>query len=197
MMKTVVQDVAGSGRLWTTDGPDDEPFVRTLVRGVEQAHLTICQLNQERHEDMGTTVTAVLICDAHATIVNVGDSRTYLYRQREGLWQITQDHSLVASLVVNGEITPDEVYTHPQRHQVYRSLGMDGRFIVDWFITDVYTGDRFLLCSDGLWEMVRDSAIADILGRTADVRVVSEQLVQAALAGGGADNISVVVVQVG
>lgn len=194
MLHTVVPDITSGTE--QRNEPDDEWFIGLLVGGVEQANQAICQFSQEKCKEMGTTLTAALIFDAKAYVVNVGDSRTYLYRRGVGLSQITQDHSLVAQLVASGEIKPDEVYTHPKRNQVYRAVGNPDGVEVDWFALNVHAGDRLLLCSDGLWEMVRDPMISSIMSRKANMTVLSEQLVHAALAGGGADNVSVIVAEV-
>lgn len=173
-------------------------LIKMLLDSVEQANQAICHYIREQVEgvDMGTTLTAALSVDAKAYIVNVGDSRTYLYREGKGLSQITRDHSLVARLVASGAIAPDEVYTHPGRNKVYRFVGDSKGVEVDWFVVDLWKGDRLLLCSDGLWEMVRDPEIERIIESRTDAMQVSERLVQAALNGGGADNVSVIVVQV-
>src|SRR5947209_12596448 len=134
-----------------------------------------------RETEMGTTITAALVIDTTAYVVNVGDSRTYLYHEGEGLSQITKDHSLVARLVETEQIEPDDVYTHPQRNQIYRCVGNRGGIDVDWFLVSVQRGDRLLLCSDGLWEMVRDPAIEQMVGRKITVAAISEHLVRAAL----------------
>ncbi len=193
----VMQDIISGD---ATEQPDDEWFIMVLTRGIEQANQAICAFSEEvekgKETEMGTTITAALVLDAKAYVVNVGDSRTYLYSEEEGLSQITKDHSLVARLVETEQIEPDDVYTHPQRHQIYRSVGNSGGIDVDWFIANMRIGDRLLLCSDGLWEMVRDPAIEQIVGSKANVTVVSERLVRTALDSGGADNISVVVAEV-
>ncbi len=196
----VMQDIIGSDG--TEKEPDDAWFIKVLMRGVEEANQAIYAFSEQvgqgkgKQTGMGTTITAALVLDATAYVVNVGDSRTYLYREGEGLSQITRDHSLVARLVETEQIEPDDIYTHPQRNQIYRSVGNPGGIDVDWFIASVRVGDRLLLCSDGLWEMVRDPDIEQMLSRKATVAVVSEHLVRAALEGGGADNISVVVAEV-
>jgi serine/threonine protein phosphatase PrpC len=174
----------------------DEFFTDMLVGGVEWANLAIYQRGKADGIDMGTTLTAVLVINMRAYIVNVGDSRTYLFRDSAGLIQITHDHSLVASLVAFGQITPDEVYTHPDRSQIYRSLGQIEDLKVDSFKVDLEPHDRLLLCSDGLWEMIRDPAIERIIRSSDDPLLLSDRLVQTALRGGGSDNISVVIAQI-
>jgi serine/threonine protein phosphatase PrpC len=196
MIHTVAQGVAQCLEAGASNAGNGEAFIEMLVRGVKQANEAICQLNEEMGEDMGTTLTAALVCDQRAYVVNVGDSRTYLYRAGQGLSRVTQDHSLVARLVADGKLEPDDVYTHPERNKVSRSVGTPAGVVVDWFIVDMQPGDRLLLCSDGLWEMVRDPVIEGIMGSKADMTRVSERLLQAALMGGGADNISVVVAKV-
>ncbi len=145
---------------------------------------------------MGTTLTAALVLEEKAYIVNVGDSRTYILREGLGLTQITHDHSLVARLVNEGVITPEEVYTHPERNKVYRSLGCREQVEVDWYMLNLCQHDRLLLCSDGLWEMVRDPEIERLLRYERDTTRVCDLLVQAALHGGGKDNVSAIVVRV-
>lgn len=190
MMQAVLSQIMGSDVL------NDDFCIEVLLNGVEQANANICRYSTEKNRDMGTTLTAALLIKNKAYIINVGDSRTYIHREREGLTKVTQDHSLVARLLAAGNITPDEVYTHPERNKIYRCIGNSEGVEVDWFTVDIQAGDQFLLCSDGLWEMVRDPEIERILRHGIDVHRVSEQLVEAALRGGGADNITAVVIQV-
>ncbi len=191
MMQGVLRDIVAS------DSLNDTIIIDLLVNGVEQANTAICTRCREWGKDMGTTLTAALIVDIKAYIVNVGDSRTYLYDDANGLTQITRDHSLVANLVMAGAITPEEVYTHPERNKVYRSLGNRDGVEVDWFTRELRRGDSLLLCSDGLWEMVRDPDIRQLLSSGHEPTQVCDMLVHAALRGGGADNVSVIVVRVG
>jgi serine/threonine protein phosphatase PrpC len=140
-------------------------------------------------------MTGAIVFGTTAHIVSVGDSRTYLYRPLQGLKQITRDHSLVAELVAAKLITPDEVYTHPRRNEITRCLGDNEEVKIDSFIVPLEVGDILLLCSDGLWEMVRDPDIEELITaspRQADQ--LTELLIQAALNRGGADNVSVIVV---
>lgn len=178
-------------------GPVDEIFSELLVEAIHRANLALFRRNREQHEDMGTTLTAALIFGYTAYVANVGDSRTYLYRDSQGLSQITRDHSTVAQLVEAGAITRDEVYTHPKRNVIYRSLGSRVSEDVDRFTVPLQNGDILLLCSDGLWEMVRDPEIAMIIRASYPYpSQISSMLIQAALNRGGKDNISVVVVYV-
>jgi serine/threonine protein phosphatase PrpC len=108
--------------------------------------------------------------------------------------QITQDHSLVASLLASNMIEPSEVRSHPQRNQIYRTLGDKPEIEVDIFQRTLEPGDQLMLCSDGLWEMVLDDAVANILQNSRTPQSACDRLIEAANAGGGEDNISVVVV---
>lgn len=190
MMHTVLQNIVVSSEA------SDEFFSDMLVGGVDWANRAIYQRGQRLGKTMGTTVTAALVVGMKAYIVNVGDSRTYLYREGMGLRQITHDHSVVATLVAFGEISSDEVYTHPERNQVYRSVGSDEYVDVDCFNVDLRRGDVLLLCSDGLWEMMRDPIITRILRHYQDLARASDALIEAALQGGGVDNVSVIVARV-
>jgi serine/threonine protein phosphatase PrpC len=176
---------------------DDEAFLNLLREGVQCANQAVHQRNLEERADMGTTMTAALVVGAMAYVANVGDSRTYLYREHEGLTKITHDHSVVASLVEAGIIKPDDIYTHPKRNQIYRSLGEKPVVDVDAFMVPLQAGDKLLLCSDGLWDMVRDPEIQRLMSMPApDPMQTGRDLIQAALDGGGEDNVSVIVVYV-
>jgi protein phosphatase len=125
---------------------------------------------------------------------NVGDSRTYLYRNAK-LKRISKDHSLVQRLVDLGQLSPDEVYTHPQRNAVLRSLGDRAELLVDTFSERLHPGDALLLCSDGQWEMTRDPTMEQLIAQAADPQTACHALVAAANQAGGEDNITVVLAQ--
>jgi serine/threonine protein phosphatase PrpC len=183
-------------RLSSNEALTDEAYGQLLVDGVKEANTAVHQRNIEDRADMGTTMTAALIVGTTAHIANVGDSRTYLYRQPDGLKKITNDHSVVASLVEAGIIKPDDIYTHPKRNQIYRSLGEKPVIDVDSFTVLLRPGDKLLLCSDGLWDMVRDPTIEQILRAVPDPSQTGNALIKAALDGGGEDNVSVIVVYI-
>jgi len=174
-----------------------DTFVTLLREGIQAANQKVYQRTQEERTMMGTTITAALVIGATAYVANVGDSRTYVYHNTFGLAQITHDHSVVAALVQAGVIEPDDIYTHPRRNQIYRCLGEKPDVEVDTFVVSLSDGDLLLLCSDGLWEMVRDQQIEVILtDLTSSPSQQASALVQAALSGGGADNVSVIVARV-
>lgn len=144
-------------------------------------------------EGMGTTMTLLMIEDGQATVGHVGDSRAYLLRNGE-FSQLTEDHTVAAEYVALGQLSPEEAATHPQRHMLTRTLGLTRFVNVDEFKFDLEAGDRILVCSDGLTEMVDDERIAE---RLADgtPEEVAWGLVELANDAGGVDNISVVVVE--
>jgi serine/threonine protein phosphatase PrpC len=172
-------------------------FLSLLKAGVQYANRAVYQRNREQRTGMGTTMTASLVVDTTAYVAHVGDSRCYLYREPGGLSQITHDHSLVAALVTAGVIQPEDIYTHPRRNLIYRCLGEKASVEVDVCAVPLVAGDILLFCSDGLWEMVRDQQIAAILtSPMPDPSQTAHALLQAALAGGGVDNVSAIVVHV-
>jgi serine/threonine protein phosphatase PrpC len=184
-------------KLSSSNPMNEDDFKNLLTEGVQHANQAVHQRNMEERADMGTTMTAALIVGPIAYIANVGDSRTYLYREPEGLVKVTHDHSVVASLVDAGIIKPDDVYTHPKRNQIYRSLGEKPYVEVDTFKVPLQVGDKLLLCSDGLWDMVRDPDIQRVMSAPMpDPSKTGKALIQAALDGGGEDNVSVIVVYI-
>jgi serine/threonine protein phosphatase PrpC len=180
-------------------GVDLETCVNALEQAVMEANRRIADLARERHSDLGTTVTVAMIIGNQLCVANVGDSRTYLWREGQ-LAAITRDHSLVAQLVSSGQIAPEDIYTHPRRNEIYRALG-DPRLTVDE--VDIFTrrlqpGDMVLLCSDGLWDFVRDPDINSILSESDqnDPQAVCQALIDRANKGGGEDNISAILIRV-
>jgi serine/threonine protein phosphatase PrpC len=145
---------------------------------------------------MGTTITVALVEDGRVAFGHVGDSRAYLIR--DGVMeQVTEDHSLVNELLKSGKLSPEEAETHPQKSVITRALGTDPDVDVDTFTIDAVAGDLFLLCSDGLTDMVEEETILDLVERNrGDIDAALKALVRAANRGGGEDNITVVAFEI-
>ncbi len=145
---------------------------------------------------MGTTITVALVEDDHVAFGHVGDSRAYLIRQAQ-MEQLTEDHSLVNELLKTGKLSREEAETHPQRSVITRALGTDPDVDVDTFSVRAEDGDLFLLCSDGLTDMVSEDSILDVVERNrGDIDAALRALVKAANRGGGQDNITVVAFEI-
>jgi serine/threonine protein phosphatase PrpC len=166
-----------------------------VTDAISEANEQVRRLAQERANDMGCTLTLALVMDGKAYVANVGDSRTYVYNQ-EGLKQITTDHSVVASLIAAGMAEPEELYTHPDRHVIYRALGTKPTIEVDIWEEGLVPGDTLLSCCDGLWESIRDEGIQDVLLTQFDPQAACDEMVRLANQAGGEDNISVIMVKV-
>jgi protein phosphatase len=145
---------------------------------------------------MGTTITVALVEDDQVAFGHVGDSRAYLIRDAH-MEQLTEDHSLVNELLKTGKLSREEAETHPQRSVITRALGTDPDVDVDTFSVSAETGDLFLLCSDGLTDMVSEKSILDVVERNRDdIDAALRALVKAANRGGGQDNITVVAFEI-
>jgi protein phosphatase len=142
---------------------------------------------------MGCTISAVKIDRDVATIGNVGDSRVYLYRM-EQLVQLTRDDSVIANLLASGEITPEEVPSHPMRNMLTQSVGTKETVEIQLMELKLVQGDRLLLCSDGLHGVIGDTVIEQILSSENDAETAVRALIAEARNRGGPDNISSVVI---
>ena len=168
------------------------PINEALIQAVQAANLAVYQQVPEA----GTTLTMALAFGQNVYVAHVGDSRAYILNQAT-LRQITQDHSLVARLVELGQATPEEALTHTHRNVLYRAIGQAGSLEVDTYLQPFPVGSCLLICSDGLWGMVSDEEIADILTDASTPQLALEQLVAAANHSGGDDNITAVLVFMG
>ena len=145
---------------------------------------------------MGTTMTVALVEDGRVAFGHVGDSRAYLIRDG-AMEQVTEDHSLVNELLKSGKLSPEEAESHPQRSVITRALGTDPDVDVDTFTIDAENGDVFLLCSDGLTDMVEEQEILELVERNRrNIDAALKELVRAANRGGGEDNITVVAFEI-
>ncbi|MDR2035225.1 MAG: Stp1/IreP family PP2C-type Ser/Thr phosphatase [Coriobacteriales bacterium] len=144
---------------------------------------------------MGTTLTAALLDGTRLLIAQVGDSRAYLLHEGK-LQQLTRDHSYVSELLAGGHISASEARAHPKRSVITRALGSDPKTEADIYELVASVGDRLLICTDGLFGMVREDAITAILESRDDPQDACDDLITAARAGGGLDNISAIVVDI-
>jgi PPM family protein phosphatase len=176
------------------------------LTGPERVASLIQEANRRVHErsssdpatsGMGTTMTVALVEGDGVVIGHVGDSRAYLVRDHE-IEQITEDHSLVNELLKSGRLSPEEAEAHPQRSVITRAVGTDPDVDVDSFTVDAHDGDVFLICSDGLTDMIDDREILDLVDQhRGNLERLTKQLVTAANRGGGEDNITVVAFSIG
>jgi protein phosphatase len=178
----------------SSQGLTDAQLGDLARQAAERANLAVYEEGRRRGNDMGTTLTFALVVGDRGVIGNVGDSRTYLLRNGQ-LQRISKDHSLVQRLVDMGQIQPDEVYTHPHRNAILRSLGEKPQIELDLFPLRLQPGDIVFCCSDGQWEMVRDPQMNEIIVKASDVQAAADQLIAEGNRNGGEDNITAVLVR--
>ncbi|MGI9110658.1 MAG: SpoIIE family protein phosphatase, partial [Gaiellaceae bacterium] len=171
-----------------------------LAELIQEANRRVFQRSNEdaAASGMGTTMTVALVDGAAGTVAigHVGDSRAYRVREGE-LEQLTEDHSLVNELLKSGRLSPEEALSHPQRSVITRAIGTEPDVDVDTFTVDAQPGDLFLLCSDGLTDMITDDEILGLVERVEDgLDVAARRLVQAANRSGGGDNITIVAFEI-
>lgn len=192
-MRAVIRGTDGKAR------PSDVALMRHMRKALERANQAVRQYTFHRPQEAmgaGSTVTMVLVKGLRAYVANVGDSRTYLFRQGQ-LVKLTQDHSVVAELVASGRVTTEEAFTHPKAGLITRCLGCLDQVEADIEPYALEPDDCLLLCSDGLWTMVRDvERIAEVIDSAPGLNRAVHQLVDEANRAGGQDNISVALVRV-
>lgn len=194
-------EVASALAIETVSDRSFGPDVGELVTAVEDANETVFERSTQDPSlsGMGTTFVGIAIVEVDGEerlgIVNVGDSRAYQLTGGQ-LHQITDDHSLVGELVRDGRLSREDARTHPQKNIVTRAVGIDERVEVDDFVVIPYTGDRYLLCSDGLTDEVEERDIAVVLRTIEDPDEAARELVRRANEHGGRDNITIVIVDV-
>jgi len=197
----VAGEVASSVTISALTGLDDEVpadhLLDELAAAVASASNTLHEMSVEDPslEGMGTTLTALLWSGTTVAICHIGDSRAYLLRDGE-LRQITRDHTLVQSLVDDGRLSPAQAATHPQRSLVMRALQSGTEAEPDLSTIEVKAGDRYLLCSDGLSDVVSEETLHDTLTRCTDREQAVAQLIDLAIRGGGPDNITCIVADI-
>jgi protein phosphatase len=178
-----------------TDSSEAKKVLAQFQSALTQADTAIVEEAAEKPElhGMGTTVTMAFQLGAQLCVVHVGDSRAYLFRERQ-LHQLTRDHTLVADLVRTGVIQPDEAAGHRMRHVITNVVGgPEAGVKVEARALQIQAGDRMLLCSDGLSEAVTDDVIAATLDEERNVEAAAKKLLTLAMAGPAKDNITLVV----
>lgn len=179
-------------------GDSDQEVVRKIDSAVENANSEIIALGEiePSFKNMGTTITFVVALGQHLYVGGVGDSRTY--RLSDGiLEQLTEDHSLTQALVKAGTISPEDAQNHRYKNVLYRYLGAkDGGSGTEAKRIEIKSGDRYLLCTDGISDGASDEVIHRVLQDNDDPSVAAETMVQCALDGGSKDNITCIVLHV-
>lgn len=171
----------------------EEDVEKLLKNAVISANIELYDMsvNDPALSGMGTTAVLALIRNGQAVMAHVGDSRIYLVN--DGIKQLTRDHSVVQSLIESGKITPEDAKVHPRKNVITRAIGAEEEVAVDTGRLSLESGDALMLCSDGLTNYLETEDILNIFKST-DIEKIPAALVDAANAGGGGDNITVVTV---
>lgn len=196
--RTVVQGIAEYVREVPLDECEsDEEICSYFIDCLATVNNEVYRLGMDHreHRGMATTVVTAYIRGEKAYIMNVGDSRAYLFREGE-LSQLTEDHTYVNELLKSGAITCEEAETHSQRHYITRAIGADIFVKSDFYRVPIKEGDILMLCSDGLYGEVDEQQLIEILSKDENMPDTCSMLVDAAIEGGGRDNITVVLVKV-
>lgn len=190
--RDVMVDVIGRGY-----GSGDP--AELLIAACKAAGAEVHRLSRQNHElrGMGTTVVAILMPQPDVAILaHVGDSRAYLMRERR-LQRLTNDHTVVAELVAEGKVSPEQAVDHPHASVLSRNLGGHAKTDVELSVVQLQIGDRIMMCSDGLNGYATQGAIEHVLGGAEDAKSASQDLVDLAKRGGGGDNVSTIVIEFG
>ena len=172
--------------------PDEIMRHKTMLHALEKANDTVFGLagRQPEFRGMGTTLVGAFVQGREASILNVGDSRAYLF-DGETLRQVSEDHSYVEEMRRLGRISAEDARTHPHKNLITRAVGVDATVDGDLFEVELRDTDILLLCSDGLTGMVEDEKIAEVLAKAGTLEDKGRELLTLALEGGGRDNITV------
>lgn len=176
------------------DTPEDgDHFTAVVIHAVEGTNRAVYEYaaEHESHRGMGSTLTAAIARGGFLYVAHVGDSRLYRI-QTDEIFQITEDHTKVQEMVQRDILTPEEARKHPQKNIITRCVGRNRRLKPDVFTTDFNDGDIFLICSDGLNDMIEDDEIHRIVVESDTLETAAVGLVELANENGGKDNITVV-----
>jgi len=174
----------------TIEKPDAKKWLANVFESINNV------INEEsaktpEYQGMGTTLVMALISPQYILIANVGDSRAYITTVDHKLMQITEDHTLVAELYRQGELSQEELEAHPNKNILMQAIGTEPEIVVDIFDLEGGTPHQILLCTDGLTDMVSNEKIEEILMLSNDLELVGKSLIAEANNNGGKDNISV------
>lgn len=178
------------------ENSNETDAVQAMESAIQKSNVLLREEAIKREElwGMGTTIVVTTIMDGVAHTANVGDSRLYLIGDA-GMQQITQDHSLVEEMVRLGQLTKEEARRHPDKNIITRAIGAGKIVQIDFFEYDIKDGDKILMCSDGLTNMVEDSDIEQIVKNGKSVEEQANELIKVANDHGGKDNIAVILIE--
>jgi len=182
------------GRTFIPTPPPDSIVEQWLKEGVRRANQVIYHCNADYETSMASTLTLALVYKHHLYVTSVGDSRAYHYSPVKGLTRVTTDHTLAANLVEAKLFKPEEIYGSAKNKHLYRYLGQNNHMQIDFIECEVEVNDLILLCSNGLWHMVRDERLEELLARGGDPQKLARTLVDEANLAGGEGNVSAIVV---
>lgn len=192
-VRAVVRHILSHWLVPTLDDEMMDDAQSLMVSAVQEANRAIWEYAEREHQDMGSTCTAVLLVGESIYIAHVGDTRVYLFG--EGNAQaITTDHSAVGRLIELGHLEPSASRDHPLRNQLYRAIGQQPEVEVDFIYQHIGESTHILLCSDGLWGLVTEEELAEVLAHSPWPQGICQELIALANMRGGDDNISAVVV---
>ncbi|MBQ2697895.1 MAG: Stp1/IreP family PP2C-type Ser/Thr phosphatase [Clostridia bacterium] len=195
-----VEQVSRRIREGYSEGIGEDDLLRLVRTALEEASALVYERSRQDEAlfGMGTTAVLALVTGQRAYLANVGDSRAYLFSRsstgEQRLRQISRDHSVVQELIDGGSITTEEARTHPKRNIITRALGTQTGVSADFFKVAIYPGERLLLCSDGLTNMVTEAGIYSILSREPDNAAAADRLIEAALEAGATDNVTALLI---
>lgn len=177
------------------EGCDQDNPITVLKYAIITANRQVLKdaKNKAELRGMGTTVVCCVIKDGRLFVANMGDSRLYRIGAND-IEQVTLDHSLVEELIRSGQIERDRISTHPEKNIITRAVGAQENVVPDFFEIELKEGDRVLLCSDGLYNMVEDDEILDIVNEGHDIETTVDKLIKRANYYGGKDNIGIVLI---
>jgi serine/threonine protein phosphatase PrpC len=195
---SLIRGSSGTGGSYQPALQTDRIVEQWLREGVRRANSVIYHCNADYETTMASTMTVAFLHKRQLYVASVGDSRAYHYSVDKGLQRITKDHTLAANLVDAQLLKPEEVYQSEKRKQLYRYLGQSGAIQIDFFSRPIEINDLILLCTNGLWHMVRDERLAELLkqGQAGDTQKLARRLVDEANLCGGEGNVSAIVVRV-